>query len=564
MNHRKDPGATPSLGALDQLDLDRTDGRERAGPPSPRPPERPERPSGRSRRSPWPWLLLVLAVLVVAGALALSTWRDTLSQALIPSSELNREIEAAQMALARGELSRADGQGARERFQAVLARDPDHPAARSGLVAVREAALVHARAALAAGDFDDARRHLGLARSMAAPADDLAGIEAELATRESAEADIAQRLQAARDAQAQGRIEQQGTGALAIYEDVLRLQSDNAIALEGRRSLLSGLLSQAESALAEGDLRTAGALVDRVVKADPSHLGLPAVQARLGEVRARGEQAREAALQAAQAELRAGRLDAAARGFQALLAERPDDVEARQGMDDAAAMLAARAGRHAADFDFEAATDAIERARGWAPDSPAVAAAERRLGQARAARDEVPARPADPGQLSALLDEAAAAMRAGDLVDPPGGGRRGPGRRAPPPGAPPPRGGRRGASAWDLLRRAQALAPDDGGVRRGFAEYSRRARACFEDELAGNRLGAAQACLDALVVRDRGGDELAADRRRLADRWLAFGEERLGAGEFALARRALSAAREVDPSNPRLQTFAERLRRAGG
>ncbi|HEY9143617.1 MAG TPA: hypothetical protein VIM90_06250, partial [Arenimonas sp.] len=163
-----------------------------------------------------------------------------------------------------------------------------------------------------------------------------------------------------------------------------------------------------------------------------------------------------------------------------------------------------------------------------------------RLEQAREAREELPGQALDPDELDSLLDEAAAAMRVGDLVDPPG------------------------ASAWDLLRRAQAMAPDNPAVRRAFVEYGRRARACFEDELAGNRLGAAQACLDALVVRDRGGDELAGDRRRLADRWLAFGEERLGAGEFALARRALSAAREVDPSNPRLETFAERLRRAGG
>ena len=542
MTHRKDPGATPSLGALDQLDLDPPQGRARrdhAGDGDARPNEPPRAPRPARRRA-WPWLVGAALVLVIAAVLALATWRESLSQALIPSSELNREIEAAQLALARGELTRADGQGARERFQAVLARDPDHPAARSGLVAVREAALVQARAALAAGDFQAARERMELARAMAAPADDLAGIEAELADRQSAEADIALRLQAARDAQAQGRIEQQSDGALAIYEDVLRLQPDNAIALEGRRSLLAGLLRDAERALADGDLRTAGALVDRVVAADPSHLGLPSVQARLGEARAAGENARETALQAARADLRAGRIEAAALGYQALLAERPDDVEARQGMDDAAAMLAARAGRLAADFEFDAAEDAVARAREWSPDSPAVAAAARRLEQARAARDEVPARPLDPGQLRGLLDEARAAMRAGDLVDPPG------------------------ASAWDLLRRAQALAPDNPGVREGFKEYSRRARACFEDELAGNRLGAAQACLDALVVRERSGDELAVDRRRLADRWLAFGEERLGAGEFALARRALAAARDIDPSNPRLGTFAERLRRAGG
>ncbi|PRH83452.1 hypothetical protein [Arenimonas caeni] len=529
MSNKREPGwsGTPEIGALDQLDLDRR--REPvAPPPRPAPP----------RRARWPWWLAGAALLLVVAVLAL--WRERISETLIPDSELNQEIEAAQLALARGELSRADGQGARERFQAVLARDPDHPAARSGLVAVREAALVQARAALADGDLAAAHEHLALARAMAAPLTDIGPIEAALAGRESAEADIADRLQRARTAQAEGRIEQVPDGALALYLEVLRLQPDNAIALEGRRSILAGLLSQADAALDDGDAATATALVARVVDADPSHLGLPGLQARLGEARAETEQARERALQAALTDLRAGRPEAAARGFLALLAASGDDIEARQGLDDAAAALAARAGREAADFDFEAAEASLAQAREWAPALPAVTAAQVRLERAHAARDAIPETPDDPRALAAALDQARAAMRAGDLIDPPG------------------------ASAWDHLRRAAAIAPGHADLREAQGEYDRRARACFEDELAGNRLGAAQACLDAMAVRERGGGSLDDDRRRLADRWLAFAEERLGASELALARRALDAARGVDPSNPRLDAFAERLRRAGG
>ena len=527
---RDNPDGTPSLGNLDQLELG-----QRRGPAAAI--ETPRATAAPARRR-WPvWLAAVILLVAVA---TLLSWRERISTALIPASELNQEIEAAQLALARGELSRADGQGARERFQSVLARDPDHPAARSGLVAVREAALVQARAALESGDLATARERLALARAMAAPLTDIAPIQAALAARETEEADIASRLQRARAAQAEGRIEQVPDGALALYLDVLRLQPDNAIALEGRRSILAGLLSQAGAALDAGDTATAMALVARVVEADPSHLGLPALQARLGEARAEREQARERALQAALADLRAGRPEAAAKGFLALLAESGDDVEARQGLDDAAAALAARAGREAADFDFEAAAASLARAREWAPSLPAVAAAERRLERARAARESLPEAPADPGALAGALEQARAAMRAGDLIDPPG------------------------ASAWDHLRRAAALAPGHAGLREAQAEYDRRARACFEDELAGNRLGAAQACLDAMAVRERGGGSLDDDRRRLADRWLAFAEERLGASELALARRALEAARSVDPSNPRLDAFAERLRRAGG
>ena len=533
MNGRRDPGAeaTPSLGAMDQLELGEA---RRAAAPPPRAPE-----PARQGRGWLGWLAAGLALgLLAGGAGVLLQWREPISQALIPSSELNRDIEAAQLALARGELSNPDGSGARERFQSVIARDPDHPAARSGLVAVREAALVQARAALEAGDLRTARERVALARTMAAPLSDLQPIEAELAQRQGAEADIAGRLQQARAAQAAGRIEQVPGGALALYLEVLRIQPDNAIALEGRRSILAGLLAQAEAALDAGDTAGASALVARVVDADPSHLGLPAVQARLGEANADAEQARERSLQAALADLREGRPEAAATAFLALLEASPDDAEARRGIEDAAIALALRASREAADFNFEAAEASLARARELAPDLPAVEAAERRLERAHATRAALADEPADPQAFEDAIAEARAAMRAGDLIDPPG------------------------ASAWDQLRRAASIAPDHPQLRDAQAEYDRRARACFEDELAGNRLGAAQACLDAMAVRD--GGTLAEQRRRLADRWLAFAEERLGASEFALARRALEAARSVDPANPRLEAFAERLRSAGG
>lgn len=526
---RKEPGATPSLGELSQLDLERRPPRA-AAPPSAAPPR-------RGRPSAW-WLLLLLPPLLLAAGLL--HWRDAISELLIPDSELKREIAAAQDALARGELSRADGQGARERFQAVLARDPDHLAARRGLAEVREAALVQARASLATRDFATARERLALARAMSAPAADLETIEAELALRESTDADLADLLQRARDAQARGLVEQLPDGALALYQEALRLQPDNAIALDGRRDILAGLLRQAEAAMAAGEFDAAVALVARVVESDPSHLGLPEVQARLGEARAAIEREREQAVLAATSDLRAGRLEAAAAGFEALLAKDPASVEARQGLDDTGAAMAARASREAADFDFEAAEESLRLASTWSPGSAAVAAAERRLAQARRANEELPQGGRDPALLAQVLDDARAAMRRGELIDPPGD------------------------SAWDHLRRAAAMAPGDTGVRAALQEYDRRARACFEDELAGNRLGAAQACLDARAVRERGGESLAADRRRLADRWLAFAEERLGAGEMALARRALDAARGLDPANPNLAPFEERLQRAGG
>jgi tetratricopeptide (TPR) repeat protein len=525
IDKRTGPGQPPDLGSLDQLDLGRR------GPVAPLPAAPP-------LRWPWPWLLLAAGVL--AALLMLGLWREQIGQRLVPDSAINLQIEQAQLALARGELSKADGSGAREQFQAVLARDPDHLAARAGLAQVRDAALQQARAALSAGDLAQARQRLDLARTLAAPAADLAGLERDLERLQGSGADVAATLQRARAAQAAGLLEQVPGGALALYGEVLALQPDNALALEGRRDILSGLLQRAGAALAQGDTASAQALVARVVESDPSHLDLPTVQARLGEALMREQQQRAAALVQASQQRQAGQLEQAAAAYQALLAQAPESAEARQGLADTAADMAARSARLAADFDFEGAQAALDLARQWQPDSPALATAEQRLQSARAARGQLPSADADPARVAELLARASAAMRRGDLAEPPGD------------------------SAWDALRQAQALAPGAPGLGDAYAEYDRRARACFEDELASNRLGRAQACLDARALRERGGVALAADTRRLADRWLAYADERLGANELALARRALDSARALDPAHPGLAPMAERLARAGG
>ena len=520
---RTGPGGTPDLGPLDQLDLARPARRV----PAPAP------------RRAWPWLLLLAAALALSGmALLLGQWREQIGQRLVPDSAINVQIELAQQALARGHLSDADGSGARERFEAVLARDPDHLAARTGMAAVRDAALAQARSAIQRGDAGTARARIEMARGMAAPASGLVPLERDLLPIEATGADVAALLGTARAAQAQGRLEEVPDGALALYLEVLQRQPDNALALAGRSDILSGLVAQSQQAIARGELAQAEALASRVVQADPSHLELPTLQARLGEARQQVQRESDALLATAANERRAGRLEAAAEAFLALLAADPASADARRGLDDTAAAMAVRARREAADFDFDAAEASLRMARGWHPASPAIAPAERRLARARSAQGQLPV--ADPERLAGLVEQARAAMRQGDLIDPPG------------------------ASAWDFLRQASAVAPGAAEVRAALAEYDRRALACFEDELAGNRLSRAQSCLDARASRDAGSAGLGADRRRLADRWLAFADERLGANELALARRALNSAQALDPAHPGLVAIAERLARAGG
>ncbi|MGH8077082.1 MAG: hypothetical protein ACREPE_07130, partial [Lysobacter sp.] len=88
------------------------------------------------------------------------------------------------------------------------------------------------------------------------------------------------------------------------------------------------------------------------------------------------------------------------------------------------------------------------------------------------------------------------------------------------------------------------------------------AKACFEEELRGNRLNRARECLDARRVLEGDSAAIAESRRRLAQRWIAVGNERLGAGEMQAAQAALASARVLDPRAPELDELAERLRAA--
>src|SRR4249920_651901 len=115
-------------------------------------------------------LLIATSSLVVLLLLALVVFRGPISRGLIPDPRMNQQLELAQAALKRGELSRADGRGARELFEAALAIDPDQIAARDGLQQVRDAAIARADLSLRKHRLWSARQDLALAKDLAAPA----------------------------------------------------------------------------------------------------------------------------------------------------------------------------------------------------------------------------------------------------------------------------------------------------------------------------------------------------------------------------------------------------------
>lgn len=477
------------------------------------------------------WVVLAIALPVVLAIV----YRAPLADRLWPQARAQELREAAAQALAQGRLTADDGSGARELYAAALALDPDRGEARAGLQRVADAALGQARAALQAQRFDESHRALRLARELAVPQPAADAVAEALRLREAEVAGIDTLLVRAARTRRAGRLDGDDDAALPLYRRVLALQPTRTEALEGREDALSELLQRARERIARNDLVAAAAIVARAREYDAGHIDLPDARAAL----ARAADGRRR--QGARA-LQRRELGTAVTAYRDVLAIDADDAAAQAGLQRVAVAYAQRGERLAADFRFAEAEHALASARALAPQSPALAQAVRHLAQARQsqARLHAPrpgARRNNAQRVHQLLRDAAAAAARGDLLGPPG------------------------ESAFDHLRTARALAPNDAAVRRASARLLPAARSCFEDELRGNRLARAQACLDARM--QLGDGNVRESRRRLATRWVAVGDERLGAGEVDVATRAHAAARALDPQVPGLDALGERLRAAG-
>ena len=503
----------PTLGWLDGLDFSTRTPRQRDARTMPR----------------WLWVVLAMVLaLVLVGVfrkpLADRLWPQTRAQAL--------RVQAGQ-ALAQGHLTAADGSGARELYEAALAIDPDRDEARTGLMNVAVAALVQARTAAAQDRFADAHASLRLARALSVPRADAVPVETELRRREAGHAGIPTLLAQADAARQAGTLVGSDAAALPLYRRILTLQPENTRALEGREDALGELLQQARAQLRDGELARATTAIATAREYDAGHADLPDTEARLNEEL--DDVRRHAA-----ADLRSGRLERAAAAYR-LLAEAGQQADSTAGIERVAGAYAHRAETLAGDFRFAAAATALDDARKLAPNLALLADAERRIARAQQAHARIGNRmpPRErTRRVARLLAEATAAEGRGDLVEPPGD------------------------SAFDKLRAARAIAPDDPTVRRASAHLLPAAKQCFEHGLRDNNLGRARACLDARVIVENDEAALAQARRRLAQRWLAVGDERLGAGELGAANAALASARALDPNTPGLAEFGQRVRAA--
>lgn len=486
-------------------------------------------PAWRNRRH-WRWALLVLGALILLVVLL----RQPLLDAIWPDMRVQRLLDEADAALVQGHLSHTDGSGARERFEAALALDTDRGEVRNGLARVALAALEQAGQAMDEGRFDDAHALLQLARELQVPRAGADALAARLQSRQADHAQLDERLRQAQAALAAGHLDGPSDAALPLFQSVLDIQPHHMPALEGREDALSDLLRQVTPLIAAGELAKASDLIARASAYDAGHADLPEMRAQLA-------QSIEQRSRRIGNDLGRGRLEAALRGFEDAVQAAPSDDTIRQLGERIGAAHARQAIREAADFHFDAADASLRTARLLAPQSVGVVEAEQRLSAARQSQSRLgPSLPLRERQrrVRALLDEMMQAESRGDWLTPPG------------------------ASAYDKLRAAQALATDDEQVRQAAERLLPAIRQCFETELRANRVRRAQTCHEAWRTLLPGDPGLADARTRLAGKWVAIGEERLRAGDVDFAAQALREARQWDPGSSGLEEFSNRVQGA--
>ncbi|HEY2345944.1 MAG TPA: hypothetical protein VGH80_08675 [Xanthomonadaceae bacterium] len=508
--------------------------------------DRRESPTPASRRglptpqsSHWKWWVGIAAAAVIAmGGFALVHWRNAIGARLVPPPQQNRVMQQAAAALRAGRLTSPDGHGARELYEAVMARDPDDLAAREGLVRVANAALAQAQAAVGAHRIDEAQRALDLARELSAPVVAVQKVEASLRGATGSEAQIAALLDRAAAAERAGHLDDGDDSALAIYQQAIAAAPDNALVLDRRRTLLAKMLGGIDALLASGDVAGAQKLVDRVAGVDPGNLDLPNARARLADASQRQQREQARLLDGADADLRAGRIDAAVATWRQVLAQSPDDARAGAGLRAAGEALVREANHDASDFDFAGAQAALDKARTLAPELPSLRATTQHLAQARMQRAGMDRALKGKQGITDLLAAADHAIVRDELVDPPGD------------------------SAFDKLHEAAAIAPADPRVIAARKRFVATVAACVQGGMTDNRLAHASACLDALATIQPTYASLPSLRAELARHWLAYADERIGAGELDTAQRAIDSAKRLTPDDPAIAALQARARQA--
>jgi TonB family protein len=276
------------------------------------PPRKPAAPVNRS------WLAVggAAAVLIV-GVVAWLAHRNSVEEALPPSAEAAKPAAAesplvarAATALAANRLTEPAGDNALELYLQLQGRNPSDANARAGLAEVKERLLARAENALLEERLDEAAAAIDTARKSGVEAGRIAFLSAQLAkSREqikTAQAQVQQQTRARTESKpeedrvtpllnlaaqriAEGRLIAPDRDSARYYvQEALRIEPQNAAALDAKRTLATRLLEDARSAIDRRDFAQALVVIEGAAGiAAPANI--ESVQNMLGAARKQAE-----------------------------------------------------------------------------------------------------------------------------------------------------------------------------------------------------------------------------------------------------------------------------------
>ncbi|MGH8173296.1 MAG: protein kinase domain-containing protein, partial [Rhodanobacteraceae bacterium] len=523
----------PSIGRLDEIVAAVGDDVMRA--------ERSGRSDRYASRRGGRWLAIAALIVVAIGGAVAWKYQDRL-RTWLPRTEFNDTLTRAQKALDEGRLTGTDGESARELFQAARAQDPDNDVARAGLERVGQKLLVRADEALKRSDAVVARESLDAARELLGGGAAVEALAQTLAQTENHDTETEQLLDQAKAALDAGRVTGED-GSAALYRRLLASDASNALAQAGLQKSAEVLAGQARSAFAAKDFATASARIEDIARIVPTYPALTELRGQLAQSRESERAAIEETLQHAEDQVRAGHLtggaDSALDLFKSVQQRDANNARARAGLRRIAQSFVMQADAAVDDGNADAAEKLLTNAAGLAPDLPELREGRINLRELRERRDIDAERPAltteDNDHVRKLVAEAAQAASAGNLIIPPGD------------------------SAYDKYRAALAIDGNDKAALEGMAGLPKQAKDFFGKALSDGTPQRARALLDTVRQLAPGDAAIASMSERLSNAFVDQAEARVREGKRNDAARALDAARELNPVNPRLAPLDERI-----
>lgn len=184
--------------------------------------------------------------------LRLAGFRD-LSEQLSRSQQVGELLKQAEEFLANNALTSPEGANAYERYQAVLAEEPDNTVARLGITRIADRYGALAEAHLDKGELDKAMAMIRRGLSVDPERIELKELSSQITALHSRLQQVRDLLSEAKTLQTAGRlIKPDGESALDSYRRVLNLDSGNREAQQGLSTIETELAQQVRNAMAAG------------------------------------------------------------------------------------------------------------------------------------------------------------------------------------------------------------------------------------------------------------------------------------------------------------------------